>query len=165
MRESYQTARLQLERLHPGDAEFIFQLFNTEGWLKFIGDRNIHSAEDALKYIEKTIANPKITYWVVRSRVENISMGMISFIKRDYLENHDIGFAFLPQFSGNGYALEATGMILSDMLGDPDHRTILATTRKDNRNSIKLLEKLGFQFKKEIEPDGQKLQLYSIAAG
>jgi RimJ/RimL family protein N-acetyltransferase len=165
MRESYQTTRLKLDRLNPGDAEFIFQLLNTEAWLKFIGDRKIHSPEDARKYIEKTIANPKITYWVVRSREENISIGMISFIKRDYLENHDIGFAFLPEFSGQGYAKEAAEIVLGDKLNDPDHRTILATTMGENQKSIRLLEKLGFRFQKEIEPEGQKLQLYSITAG
>jgi [ribosomal protein S5]-alanine N-acetyltransferase len=165
MRESYQTDRLKLDLLSPADAVFILRLVNTEGWLKFIGDRNIHTTEDALNYIETTMANPKITYWVVRSAEENLSVGMVSFIKRDYLENHDIGFAFLPEFSGNGYAMEAAGTVLTDVLKDPDHQTILATTMKDNRNSIKLLEKLGFQFKKEIEPGGEKLLLYSVSAG
>jgi [ribosomal protein S5]-alanine N-acetyltransferase len=165
MRESYQTDRLKLDLLSPPDAGFILRLLNSAGWLKFIGDRNIHSTQDALNYIEKTVANPKITYWVVRSVGENLSMGMVSFIKRDYLENHDIGFAFLPEFSGNGYALEAAKVVLTDLLKAPDHQTILATTLKENRNSIRLLEKLGFRFKKEIEPGGEKLQLYSISAG
>ena len=162
MRESYQTARLKLDRLNPLDAEFIFQLLNTEGWLKFIGDRNIRSTEDARNYVQKTVANPKIIYWVVRSRKENLSLGMISFIKRDYLDDHDIGFAFLPEFSGKGYALEAARMVLDDLLDDPNHHIILATTMMENRNSIRLLEKLGFHFIKEIEPDGKKLLLYSI---
>jgi [ribosomal protein S5]-alanine N-acetyltransferase len=165
MQESYQTDRLKLDLLSPVDAGFILRLFNSAGWLKFIGDRNIHSTEDALNYIEKTMASPKITYWVVRSAGENISMGMVSFIKRDYLENHDIGFAFLPEFSGNGYAQEAAGTVLTEVLKDPDHKIILATTMMNNWNSIKLLEKLGFRFKKEIEPSGEKLLLYSVSAG
>jgi [ribosomal protein S5]-alanine N-acetyltransferase len=160
MRNIYKTNRLELMRLNLNDAEFIFELLNSEGWLKFIGDRNIKSTEDAQNYIQKIMDNPKINYWVVRSGDEKI--GMISFIKRDYLDHHDLGFAFLPQFSGHGYAGEAAGKVLDDMLNDPYHKTILAIAMGENQNSIRLLEKLGFHFIKEIEPDGKKLLLYSI---
>ncbi len=162
MKKTFQTTRLFLDRLHPDDAAFIFELLNTPDWLKFIGDRNIHSDEDARNYILKITADPNIIYWVVRSGEEKI--GMVSFIKRKYLDHHDIGFAFLPKFSKQGFAFEAADAVLKESLQDPDHRIILATTMTDNTNSIHLLEKLGFQFNQEIENEGVKLLLYSIAA-
>ena len=147
-------------RLSLNDAEFIFELLNSEGWLKFIGDRNIKSTEDAQNYIQKIMDNPKINYWVVKSGDEKI--GMISFIKRDYLDHHDLGFAFLPDHSNKGFAYEAAEKVLKELLQDQEYKIILGTTKTDNRSSIKLLEKLGFKYTREIENEGTMLSLYSI---
>ncbi len=100
--------RLLIRQLNIHDDKFIFELVNTEGWLKFIGNKHIGLPDGAKAYIQKILANENIFYWVVQSRIHEENMGLITFIKRDYLEHHDIGFAFLPRFSKNGYAYEAT---------------------------------------------------------
>lgn len=164
MQNIYHTERLKLNRLNPDDAEFIFELLNTEGWIIFIGDRNIRSIEDSVKYIEKTMKNPDIVYWVAKTIEENDSIGIISFVKRENLEFHDIGFAFLPNFSKRGYAFEAAEIVLKDLLQDPDNRIVLATMKAENINSIQLVEKLGFHFDNEIENGGTKSLRYSITA-
>ena len=162
VQKKYRTTRLELNRLILGDAAFICELFNTERYIKFIGDRNIKTKEDALKFIHKTADNPNINYWVVKLKNEKTSIGLISFIKRDYLDHHDLGFAFLPEFSNKGYAFEAAEIVLNDFLPDPNHQTILAITMVNNQSSIKLIEKLGFRFNKEIVNDNEKLFLFSI---
>ena len=162
MKKKYSTDRLRLKRLRLEDNDFIFDLLNSEGWLTFIGDRGIKTKDDSQKYIQLTLADPNITYWVVKSRVDQVSVGLISFIKRDYLDHHDLGFAFLPAFLNRGYAYEAAGRVLQDLLKDPHHKTILATARVDNIRSAKLLEKLGFQFKNEMEHENKRILLYCI---
>ncbi len=37
------TNRLTLRKLEEKDCSFILELLNTEGWLKFIGNRNVHN--------------------------------------------------------------------------------------------------------------------------
>jgi len=155
------TERLSLDLLAPADAEFMQELLNTKGWLQFIGDRNIHSKEDAIKYINKINTTPNFYYWTVRLTDPLEPIGIISFIKRDYLEHFDIGFAFLPQYNGRGYAYEAAKKILSVVSSKPEHSVIVATTLPANTSSIKLLQKLGFHFEKEMEAGGETLQLYS----
>jgi RimJ/RimL family protein N-acetyltransferase len=157
------TDRLTLNRLTTEDADFIKELVNTEGWLRFIGDRNVHSKEDAVNYVEKIARNQNVHYWVVRLKEEGTSIGIITFLKRDYLEHFDIGFAFLPQYNGKGYAYEASRKILSMMGSKPEHSTILATTLSGNINSIRLLSKLGLRFDREIEIGNELLQIYSIS--
>ncbi len=164
MQKSYTTERLKLDRLNLEDKAFIFELLNTEGWIKFIGDRNIRSIEDSEKYIEKNLKNPDIIYWVVKTIDRKDSMGIISFVKRENLENRDIGFAFLPSFSKRGYAFEAAEIVLKDLLQDADNQIILATMKEENINSIKLIEKLGFHFDHEIENGEMKSLRYSIKA-
>lgn len=164
MKEKYITARLELNVVNMTDDQFIIELVNTPGWIKFIGDRNIKTPEDAAAYIKKIVDNPNFTYWVVRLRDDNTSIGVISFIKREYLDHHDIGFAFLPQYQKNGYAYEAANAVLQNVLGNPAYPRVLATTLKDNVKSIHMLEKLGLIFEKEIVNGNDLLLVYGINA-
>ena len=159
---SYRTDRLILDELNLTDKDFLFKLVNTPEWIRFIGDRNIRTLADAGEYIQKIIDNPNANYWVVRLQDDQSPIGIITFIKRDYLEHYDIGFAFLPRYAKNGFAFEATKTILKEVVKNPIHTRILATTVKENVNSIKLLEKLGLSFEKEISRDGDLLSVYSI---
>ncbi len=164
MQQTYTTNRLQLNRLSPRDNQFIFELLNTEGWIQFIGNRNIETMDDAIKYIQKIMNNPNLVYWVVQLKDTTNRIGLITFIKRDYLDHHDIGFAFLPQHANNGYAFEAAKTVLTDLLQDKQHKTILASTLPNNVQSIKLLKKLGLQFVNTFENEHEEFRLYAIHA-
>jgi RimJ/RimL family protein N-acetyltransferase len=161
MKSNYLTSRLVLNELKPGDESFIIELVNTPEWIKFIGDRKIRTQEDATSYIQKILNDPNVNYWLVRLQEQNIPIGVVTFMKRHYLEHYDIGFAFLPKFGSKGYAYEATKAVLTDIISDSSHSHILATTLKENIKSIKLLEKLGFRYEKEIENESEFLSVYS----
>lgn len=135
------TERLLLKALAINDDEFIFELVNTEGWIKFIGNRNITSSNDAKTYIQKILHNENIFYWVVQLKEQDENIGLITFIKRDYLDHHDIGFAFLPRFFNKGYAYEASLALLKTLIDEVNPPHILATTIPENESSIKLLKK------------------------
>jgi RimJ/RimL family protein N-acetyltransferase len=162
MQTNYKTDRLLLRTLTPADAPFIFELVNTAGWIKFIGDRNIQSNEDAERYIQKILSNADISYRVVTLKDAQAAVGVVTLIKRNYLEHHDIGFAFLPTYAKKGYAFEASAAVLADLFKSTQHQSILATTLKENLSSIQLLQKLGFVFSKEITNENDTLQLYCI---
>ena len=155
--------RLSITALNTTDAKFIFELVNTEGWLTYIGDRKIHSPEDAQSYIQKIIDSSDISYWVVRLRQYDTPVGIISLIKRDHLEHPDIGFAFLPSFTSNGFAYEATKIVLKHVIDNTEHPFVLGVTVVENTASINLLKKLGFQFQKEIEVKKEKLGVYVVS--
>ena len=76
-------------------------------------------------------------------------------------EVFDVGFAFLPEFNGYGYAYEAAEKVLSIVAKDPRYSSVLATIIPHNTNSVRLLTKLGLHFEKEIETGGEKLHVYS----
>ena len=155
------TARLVLNNLSEDDYEFICSLVNSKGWLEFIGNRNVHSKQDAIEYIRRLRNTPNLYYWVVTLKNSTTAIGIISFLKRSYLEHFDIGFAFLPQYNGHGYAYEAAEKVLSIASNKTEYATILATTVPQNEKSIRLLTKLGMHFEKEIEADHQKIYVFS----
>ena len=164
MNDNYTTERLSISPLTQNDAAFIMELVNTPGWLQFIGERNVGSLEESNQYIQKILTNPDVNYWVVKISANQTSIGVVTLIKRDYLAHHDIGFAFLPNYAKNGYAYEAALAILNEVIKDPLHTHILATTLKDNINSIQLLKKLGLQFVEQIENENALLLVYGVAA-
>lgn len=143
-----ETARLQLQQLSLDDAEFILHLTNSEGWLRFIGDRGVHSLDDALRYIE---TGPRAMFaahghglWRVNRRGDPIAIGLCGLIRRDSLPAPDLGFAFLPEYFGQGYAAEAAQACVAharDVLRWPQ---LLAIVQADNAGSLRLLQKLGF---------------------
>jgi [ribosomal protein S5]-alanine N-acetyltransferase len=154
------TSRLSLTDLKESDSEFIFELVNTPDWIKFIGDRNVSSIPDAAAYIRRIQSSKNVTYWVVRLRSGDDPIGIITWIKRDYLEHPDIGFAFLSEFTGNGYACEATSAVLNELLKDENYPTVLATTVATNMKSIRLLEKFNFTFSKKIDVKNESILVY-----
>lgn len=159
-----QSARLQMTPIALDDHAFIQVLTNTPEWIRFIGDRNIRNSDDARAYIQKIQDSSNLHFWVVRPLGEDLSMGVVSFIKRDYLEHYDIGFAFLMDYTKKGYAQEAARAVLQTLVKNGSYEQILATTIPDNVASIQLLEKLGLRFERELEVEELRLLLYATPA-
>ena len=164
MQSTINTQRLLLDLITEDDHNFILSLVNTKGWLEFIGDRNVHSEKDAIEYIWRIRNTPDLFYWVVKLKDSKTPTGIISFLKRSYLEHLDIGFAFLPVYNGHGYAFEAARKILSIVI-KAGYAPVLAATVPQNISSIRLLTKLGLHFEKEIEMKHQRLCIYSTSSG
>ena len=161
------TPRLRLRELQHDDAAFIERLVNDPDWLRYIGDRNVHSREDAIRYLDE---GPRAAYarhgfglLAVERKDDGELLGICGLIKRDTLDDVDIGFAFLPAFRGAGYAGEAAAACVkqAETIGLP---RIVAITSLDNDSSGKLLEKLGFRLEREIvEPkSNEPLKLFAL---
>lgn len=149
-----ETERLTLRRLTVDDAEFVFALLNEPSWLRFIGDKGVRTLEDARAYIEN---GPVAMYqrfgfglYVTERRTDGVPMGMCGLIKRDGLDDVDIGFAFLPAYWGRGYAFEAAAAVMDYGRNVIGLTRIVAITAPDNESSARLLEKLGLRFDRMI---------------
>ncbi len=166
-----ETDRLQLRELTPADAPFIVELVNTPGWIKYIGERNIKTIEQAIQYLDtgpiKSYRENGFGLWLVEWKENKKPIGMCGFLKRDYLDHPDIGFAFLPDYYGKGFAHEAAQACLSYAQNQLKLKIICAITLPGNRNSIKLLEKIGLKY---VQPflmpvNKEELLLYRLNFG
>jgi ribosomal-protein-alanine N-acetyltransferase len=149
-----ETERLRMRQLTAADAPFILELVNDPGWLRNIGDRGVRNVEDARRYIEngpmKLYARLGFGLYLVSLKDGGAPIGLCGLIKRDSLEDVDIGYAFMPAFRGRGYALESAAAVRdygTDVLG---LERIVAITAPDNEPSAKLLERLGFVYQSTI---------------
>lgn len=149
------TNNLNIRHFTLEDANFILQLVNQNSWLQFIGDKNIHNTEDAKKYLlDGPIAmynNHGFGLYAVETIESSQPIGMCGVIKRDTLPNADLGFAFLDEFTGRGYAYEACQGVLNYAKNNLQISALLAITMPENKKSIKLLEKLNFVFEEVIQ--------------
>jgi len=161
MQSTFSSERLLIDSLALEDFDFIQKLVNTPGWIKFIGDRSIHSEYASKAYIQKILENDKAHYWVVRLKQSSAPIGIITFMLRSYLIYYDLGFAFLPEYLNRGYAFESSKKVLEVLCQNKSHDIIQAISLPENTTSIKLLEKLGFIFESELDVQNEKLLLYA----
>jgi RimJ/RimL family protein N-acetyltransferase len=162
----FETDRLFLRPTSEEDAAFVLELMNTPKWLQNIGDRNVKSVEDAKAYIQNKM-RPQLerlgysNYTVIR-KSDAAKLGSCGLYDRAGLEGVDIGFAFLPAYEKQGYALEAASKMKEVGRSHFGLTKISAITTKENIGSQKLLEKLGLTFVKIIRlaEDSEDLLLY-----
>lgn len=165
-----ETDRLILRHLTTEDAAFILALVNDPSWLRFIGDNGVRTLEDASNYI---VNGPMAMYdrmgfglYLTELKDDHTPIGLCGLIKRDTLEDVDIGFAFLPQFRSQGYAYEAASAVVAygrQVLG---LQRIVAITSLDNQRSARLLEKLGLRFERLITltNETQEVRFFATAS-
>jgi len=147
-KNSFQTKRLFLRPVTVEDAPFILELMNTPKWIEFIGDRDVHSVSDAKAYIKEK-AYPQLEKFSYGSNMiirkeDQTKLGTCGLYHREGKKDPDIGFAFLPDYEGKGYAFEASSQLMTLAKKDYGLNELSAYTLETNTASRKLLERLGF---------------------
>jgi RimJ/RimL family protein N-acetyltransferase len=149
-----ETDRLRLRRLSADDADFILRLLNEPSYLQYIGDKGVRTPDDARLYI---LNGPVASYekfgfglYLVEEKESGAPVGMCGLLKRDILEDVDIGYSLVPEFWSKGYALESAQAVITFAREKLGIKRVLAVVNSDNQSSIRLLEKLGFRFERMI---------------
>jgi len=162
------TERLLVREFDTNDAEFILELLNQPSFIQFIGDKGVRSVDDARNYITtgpiESYQRHGFGLYLVELKDRKVPIGMCGVLKRESLPDPDLGFAFLPEYWGKGYAFEAASAALDQARDFFKLARILAITNPDNDASIKLLAKLGFQFERvmKLSSDSDEVKLFSL---
>jgi len=163
-----ETERLILRQFTLDDAEFILELLNDPSFIQNIGDRGVRSLEDAKRYIETGPASSYARFgfglYLVQLKETGESIGMCGLIKRDTLEDVDIGYAFLPKFWSKGYAVESALAVRDYGRNIIGLQRLVAVTDPANEGSMRVLEKIGLKFEKMIRLSADDIELKLFAA-
>jgi RimJ/RimL family protein N-acetyltransferase len=147
------TQRMQLRELDVDDAAFILELLNEPGFLRYIGDKGVRSLADAREYILK---GPMASYerngfgLYAACLRDCTPIGICGLVKRDGLDDPDVGFAFLSRYWSKGYAVESAAAVLKFADTDLGLERVVAITSLDNVSSIAVLEKIGLRFERVV---------------
>jgi [ribosomal protein S5]-alanine N-acetyltransferase len=157
------TSRLACREFTVDDAAFYKTLVNTEGWLKYIGDRKLYTNEAAADFlVNKMIpaySENGFGGWLVYEKATGNPIGLCGLFKRKGLDGVDLGFALLPAYAGKGFAFEISEAVTAWAFEHLKIDKLLAIVLPNNQPSITLLEKLGFVFAKNIAMDNELLWL------
>ena len=166
----YETERLILTPTSIDDAAFVLAVMNTPKWIKNIGDRKVHTIADAEQYIKDKML-PQYNRLgfgnnTVSRKSDGVKMGSCGLYDRPGLEGVDIGFAFLPEYEGHGYAHEAAQKVKSLALSEWGITKISGITSQSNIASQRLLNKLGLESMglTTLPDDDEELLLYVLDA-
>lgn len=161
------TERLILRRLTLADAEFTLRLLNEPSFLANIGDRGVRTLADAEAYLEN---GPLTSYdrhgfglYLVLLKDDGIPIGFSGLLRREYLEDADIGFAFLPEHWQKGYALESAAAVVEHGRASLGMTRFLGITNPQNNGSIRVLEKLGLTFDRMLLMPGEATEVKLFA--
>lgn len=149
------TPRLTVRYLNEEDNALILELLTSPTWLEFIGDRGVHTLEDADGYIARMqdrCVQLGFGFCLVQL-ADSTKIGICGLIQRKGLPDVDIGFALLPRFAGHGYALEAAWATLEYARDHLKLPRLAGITTPDNTRSIRLLETLGLRFERTVKLD------------
>ena len=163
-----ETERLRLRNITVADAEFIHRLMNEPAYLEYIGDKGVKTVEDAEHFIANVAAKSYevngFGHYIVELKSNGTPIGTCGYVKREELDDPDIGFAFLPDFRKHGYALESAEAIKAFGIETLGFTKISAITTQHNERSGNLLIKLGFTFDRLIAmPKGDELKLFTFS--
>ncbi len=164
----FQTERLSLHALTDDDAPWMFRLLNEPSFIQFIGDKGIKTLEDAKKYISERAAKSyeKWGYGLygVKHKVSGEFIGICGLVKREALDDPDVGFAFFPEHWSQGYAVESATGALTFARDRLKLSRVLGVTALENQASIRVLEKIGLRFERLIRfgDHGPESRLFSV---
>ena len=168
-RPELETARLTLRRFEFDDAPFVVELLNQPSFIRNIGDRGVRSVDDAHRYLRE---GPMAMYekygfglWRASRRSDGVFVGMCGLLRRDILPDVDVGYAFLPDHWGQGYAFEAANATVQLGASRFGLTRIIGVVSDHNTASIRVLEKVGMRFERlfPMHPGEPEVRLYSMS--
>jgi len=166
-----ETERLALRHFAASDAAFALELVNEPDFLRFIGDKGVRDLAGARAYLEqgpiRSYAEHGHGLYLVELKATGEPLGMCGLLRRETLEDADIGFAFLARHRNRGYGFEAAAGVLEHARRALGIERVVAVAAPDNAASAALLAKLGLYPAGSVRltPDGDANLLFAATAG
>jgi [ribosomal protein S5]-alanine N-acetyltransferase len=150
-----QTARLRLREMTRDDAVFLHEIMNEPEFIANVADRGIRSPAEAERWMAEKIlpsyAQHGFGFYVVELQETGEAVGFCGFVKRESLDDVEIGYAMLRRHSGKGYTYEAAAAVFAYGRETLRLPRIIAVTSSSNAVSIHLLKKLGLRFERMVQ--------------
>jgi len=175
---TFETKRLHLRAIQPGDEEFLAWLDTDPDVMRYIHAGPI-SLKAALKWAGMQVETAPHRWhfhkWIVELREQESRIGWVElgkfrgvFDPAEACMNDDIsiGYQFAPAYWRQGFASEAIGPVLAYSFDTMELDRLVAFVHPENNPSIRVLDKLGFlqhPTRRYKDEGGHKCYLYSLS--
>jgi ribosomal-protein-alanine N-acetyltransferase len=143
-----QTARLYLRNISPDDAPTFLKMRSDPKVMRYIPRPLINDIDGVLEHIKMIsdkIDNNEAINWVIIEKCSGNTIGVIGHYRirpEDY--RAEIGYMFLPEYAGKGYATEALREVVRYGFDDMDLNSVEGIIDPGNTASERVLQKNGF---------------------
>lgn len=166
--ENFQdSSRLTFRQASLADAPFFLRMLNEPDYHRFIGDKGVNDISAAENHItEKIVASFEANgfgLWIVETKVGGHPIGTCGLVNRPGFEHPDLGYSFLSEFHGQGYATEAARAVVEHSEKALNLNQLLGIVVPENIRSVRVLRKCGFERVKEMPfpTTGEMIDLYA----
>lgn len=152
----FETNRCFLREFSPEDAQAVYRLNLHPDIFRFTTDPPFENPDEAAAFLKnyKAYQISGFGRWAVILKDDNQFAGWCG-LKYILGENEvDIGYRFLPEFWGQGLALETATVCIKAGIEEFGLKRIVARVHKENIRSIRVTEKLGLIYEKDLIYDG-----------
>ncbi|MDY8135415.1 GNAT family N-acetyltransferase [Aquimarina sp. 2201CG5-10] len=165
MKALIETERLWLREITLDDKEEMFQLHSNSDVQKYTGEPPVESIEVIEQAIQTRINDyKKYGYgrWATFLKNEKQFVGWAGLAYLPEFDEIDLGYRFSSKYWGMGFATEASQAILTYGFDKLKLKRIIAIAMKENKASIKVMEKVGMEFDKfaPYKPGGKDVAWY-----
>lgn len=162
----FETDRLIIRPFKLADIGPSYEMNLDEEISQYTGDGGVVSHEEIARRITENVLGDYEKYGYGRLAVEWKETGeFIGFTGLKYLDDMgevDLGYRFKKEFWGKGIATETGRVSLDFGFHTLELERIIAMVLPENTGSIRVLEKLGFTFEKEVMEEGLLAHLYAL---
>ncbi|MGW7360626.1 GNAT family N-acetyltransferase [Streptomyces sp. NPDC054802] len=154
MTSTLRTGRLVLERYVPEDEDCFVALFQDTRVSRWMGDGPSAEADDRALFgriFTKVYAESLFDVWAVRR--DGRLVGHAEIKRTDAVEGHEIVYALAPGAWGCGLGTEVAQAVVAHGFRTLGLTEVHATVAASNAASLAVLDKLGFEYVREITED------------
>jgi ribosomal-protein-alanine N-acetyltransferase len=157
-----ETQRTLLLPLIESDFQDVQELYSSTDVRRYLGG-SISKDDFPEKFREMLQATTPEMYWTVRKKQNRSFVGLVSISKYHDQMNYEISYEFRKEYWGRGLGTEVIRAVLAYAFSSLGLAELYAETQSANLASIRLLEKVGFQFLMSLKRFGEQQALYSIS--
>ncbi|MFF3327159.1 GNAT family N-acetyltransferase [Streptomyces sp. NPDC002889] len=154
MTPTLRTERLLLEPYIPEDEEGFVALFQDTTVSQWMGEGPASEAADRALFgriFTKVYAQDLFDVWAVRRN--GLLVGHAEIKPTDVVGGHEIIYALAPAAWGSGLGTELAEAIVAYGFGTLGLTKVHATVAAQNEASLTLLDRIGFEYVRDIEED------------
>ncbi len=158
------TKRLTLRPFTLSDIELLYKLHSNPAVMQYIPS-GIRTMDETWIDLHEDIEHQKkhgFSKWAIFARETGDFIGRAGWATMGTTGEAEVGFKFLPQYWGNGFATEALEAL---MAWGKTHIScpLIAFAYPDNNASIQVLKKSGMVYARQDEYEGKEIVVYSVS--
>ncbi|AVR00380.1 GNAT family N-acetyltransferase [Oceanobacillus iheyensis] len=157
----FETERCCINFFEKTDFADVKKLFMNEDVRKYLG--GIRDEESILGSLQSML-NPSESdfFWVIREKQTDNFIGLASLDPHHDGTFLEVSYQLLPVWWRKGYATEIVHQIIHFAFNELNLNKLVAETQTANKNSCRLLEKLGMQLERKTIRFGAEQSIYSM---